>query len=388
MNPIPLVVYSDGPRMPTGLARITRDLTSRLWAERDALGIDLLQVGLDPLPGPAMPWPVFSGATLDADTDWGASMINAAWATYFGNRTGILWSIWDPSRSYPLLQCTGPEQFWGYMPVDGVNVRNSLGGPAGETVSRYHRVLAYGQWASTILRGLRAEPVPYLPHGVDLDTFTYRQTVESLAAVEQIIQMKEGEVIIGCIATNQPRKDLGVFFATLAELRSRGVRVRGWLHTDRMVRSWSVQQLVQDFGLARRVSVTLSLTDAELAACYSCCGCTIAPGLGEGYGYPIVESLACGTPVVHVDYAGGAELVPLNAWRVPARTFRLEGLYGIRRPVLDPVDVANAVMRALEWKREDEAVCQRFCRGQVEYLDWKYLWPRFRSWVKQGLQEY
>jgi glycosyltransferase involved in cell wall biosynthesis len=384
---IPFVIYSDGPRLPTGLARITRDLASRLWQEREALGIDLLQVGYDPLPGPAVEWPLYAMGSLDTEGDWGAAAVDAAWRYYFGDQQGVLFSIWDPSRAYPLLGCKGPESRWGYFPVDALNVNNTLGGPAGETIQRYDRVLAYGRWGSEVLRPLRGHGVQYLPHGLDLSVWTYHQHVEALGRAEEILQMREGEIVVGCVATNQPRKDLGLYFATLAELRRRGLKVRGWLHTDALVRAWSVQQLVADFGLAKKVTVTLSLTDEELAVCYACCGATIAPGLGEGMGYPIIESLACGTPPVHVDYAGGAELIPLNAWRVPARAERLEGLYALRRPVVDPVDMANAVMRALDWKRNDERVCQAYCRGQVEYLDWRHLWPRWRSWFKKGLDD-
>lgn len=114
---------------------------------------------------------------------------------------------------------------------------------------------------------------------------------------------------------------------------------------------------------------------------------TIAPGLGEGFGYPIVESLACGTPCVHVDYGGGAELLPLNAWRVPFIAERLESVYALRRPVIGPEDMANAVVRALDWKRNDERVCQAYCRGSVEYLSWSNIWPRWRSWFAKGLEE-
>jgi glycosyltransferase involved in cell wall biosynthesis len=386
-QPIPFVVYSDGPRLPTGLARITRDLCTRLYAEQEALGIALLQVGYDPLPGPATTWPLYSGATLDTEGDWGAGMVDAAWQNYFGDLPGILFSIWDPGRAFPLLGVKAAEQKWGYFPVDATNVNGTLGGPAAETIRRYDRVLAYGRWGSLVLRPLRGEGVSFLPHGIDLDTFTYVQTQESLGVAEQVMHLKAGEVVIGCVATNQPRKDLGLYFATLAELRKRGHKVRGWLHTDRMVRAWAIQQLVEDFGLAKKVSVTLSLGDAELSACYSVCGATIAPGLGEGFGYPIVESMACGTPCIHVDYGGGAELLPLNAWRVPFMAERLEGLYAVRRPVVDPKDMANAVERALDWKRQDERVCQAYCRGQVEYLKWDHLWPRWRAWFRQGLEE-
>jgi glycosyltransferase involved in cell wall biosynthesis len=385
---IPFLIYSDGPRLPTGLARITRDLATRLWAERDALGIDLLQVGYDPLPGDAVPWPLFTSATLDTEEGWGASMVEAAWMRYFGNRPGVLFSVWDPSRMWHLLQVKGPEQRWGYIPLDAVNVTGSVGGPAGEAVQRYDRVLAYGRWGSEVLRRLRRGPVPFLPHGLDLDTWTFMHPEERKVEAEAILGRRGGEVVVGCVATNQPRKDLGLYFATLAELRARGVKVRGWIHTDAMIRAWSVQQLVQDFGLGKKVSVSLSLDDNQLAACYALCDVTIAPGLGEGFGYPIAESLACGTPAVHTVYGGGAELIPLNAWRVPSAAERLEGVYAVRRPVIDPKDVANAVMRALEWSREEPMVCQGYCRGAVQHLSWPLLWPRFRAWFKQGLEDF
>ncbi len=384
----PFVIYSDGPRLPTGLGRITRDLASRLYAEQDDLDIAVLQVGYDPVPGPAPEWPVFASGFLDTEGDWGAGMVDLAWEHTFQGQPGILFSVWDPSRSYPLLCCKYAEQRWGYMPVDATNVHGTLSGPAAEAIQRYDRILAYGRWGSEVLRPLRSGPVPYLPHGLDLDVWTYEQTLDNLQRGEQMLQRRDGEIVIGCVASNQPRKDLGLYFGTLAELRRRGLKIRGWLHVDTLIRSWSVQQLIGDFGLAKKVTVTTSLTDAELASCYSLCGVTIAPGLGEGFCFPIAESLACGTPAVHTDYAGGAELLPLNAWRVPAHAERLEGLYALRRPVMSPVDMANAVMRALDWKRSDERVCQAFCRGSVEYLRWDHLWPRFRSWFRQGLEDY
>ncbi len=390
-TPIPFCVYSDGPSLPTGLARIATDLSRRLHAEQDALGISLLQAGWNPLPGLTRPWPVYSlGAIrMDDGADWGARELGLAWADWFGSHAsdGVLLSIWDPSRAWSLLRVPGPDYRWGYFPIDGMNSNGGMGGPAGEALQQYDRVLAYGRWGSQVIRRVRAGgSIPYLPHGIDPDVWRMETTVEMLAHAETILQPREGEWILGCVATNQPRKDLGLYFGTLAELRKRGEKVRGWLHTDQLVRAWSIQQLVADFGLAKRVTVTTSLTDVELAACYACCGVTFAPGLGEGFGYPIVESLACGTPVIHGDYGGGAELVPMNAWRVPPHAFRLEGIYGLQRPVFQVVDAANAVLRALEWRRADERVCQEYCRGSVAHLHWDRVWPRWRSWIKQGLE--
>ena len=73
--PLPLLVYSDGPHLPSGLARITRDLCTRIAAEQEALGVSLLQVGWDPRPGPAMGWPVAQLSQLGSEGDWGAGEV-------------------------------------------------------------------------------------------------------------------------------------------------------------------------------------------------------------------------------------------------------------------------------------------------------------------------
>src|SRR5258708_36133295 len=63
----------------------------------------------------------------------------------------------------------------------------------------------------------------------------------------------------------------------------------------------------------------------------------------------------------------------------------IDGCYGLRRSVVDPVDAANDVMRAVGWKRVEERVVQEYCRDSIAYLDWNVLWPRWRAWVRQGL---
>ena len=50
-QPIPFLVYGDGPRLPSGLARIARDLLLRLTPEAEELGIVVHQLGVDPPDG-------------------------------------------------------------------------------------------------------------------------------------------------------------------------------------------------------------------------------------------------------------------------------------------------------------------------------------------------
>lgn len=388
--PLPLLVIGDSPRRATGLARIARDLTAHLVAHAEALDITVVQAGPDDGQGASWTaWPFYGLPTQDEQ--WGASGLTEVWAQAFGTDEGVVLTVWDPARCWYLRRVPLPARWWGYFPVDARTRRGPFGGPAAEAVRNYDRVLGYGRWGAEVLKAVVGRPVSYLPHG--LSGGWDMPQPEAAQRLRQAFgrRVTEATVLIGCVAANQPRKDLGVYCETLATLRERGWPVHGWLHTDREIGTretqWVVPQLREEFGLGRDLTVTTDLDDATLAAAYQLCTVTIAPGLGEGFGYPIVESLAAGTPVVHSTYGGGAELVPKAEWRVPVRADRVEGPYALVRPVYSAEDLANAVERAVEWRREDPEVASAYCRGAVAHLRWEALWPRWASWVRQGLRE-
>jgi glycosyltransferase involved in cell wall biosynthesis len=383
----PLLIVGDGPNEPSGLGRIARDLASLIVSSD--LPLDVVSCG-----GPSLPvwrdWLHVPMGEIERNGDWGRSFIEAAWLHVFGRRPGILWIIWDPGRLAAYDGIDLPVQVWSYPAVDGDNTCGAIGGPAAAALLHADRVIAYGRWGSQILHNTIGRSVPYLPHGVQTRLYMEEETDDERAWVEAELgpHVKRNDAIVGCVATNQPRKDLGLYFRTLRGLLDRGHKVYGWLHTDVLTKAWSVVQLAEDCGLARKVTVsTKAYTDRELALLYRRCSVTVAPGLGEGFGYPIVESLASGVPVVHGDFAGGRELVPKREWRFPVREIRLEGIYGQRRPVFRPEDVANAIERVWRWRSElpIEAV-QAYCQGSVAHLDWSSLWPRWRSWIRQGVE--
>lgn len=378
----PLMLLGDGPQEATGLGRIARDLGGLL--AQSQLPIDFVQVG-----GHVPPvWAEWRHYPLDRAEDWGAACCEALWRSIFGGRTpGILFLVWDPGRLAYYRTLALPVQKWAYTAIDSTNIHGSIGGPAAAAVADFDRVLAYGRWGSTVLRTLRPR-VSYLPHGLDLHNFTPSTDEEAAWVREQIgPYWSTAQRLIGGVATNQPRKDLGLYCHALSKLRERGHKIYGWLHLDVPIKEWAIQQLIEDFGLARHLTVTLpTLTDRQLACLYAACSVTIAPGLGEGFGYPLVESLAAGTPVVHGDFGGGRELIPKGEWRFPVRAVRLDSIYAMKRPVFDAEDVANAIERVWQWQEaigQDTATA--YCRGSIAHLDWRSLWPRWEHWIRRGL---
>ena len=380
----PFMLVGDGPQETTGLGRIARDLGGFLL--NSSLPIELVQIG-----GAVPPvWTGWQHYPLDRAEDWGAACVVALWESLFKQEPGILMLCWDPGRLAYYRNLPLPVQKWAYTAIDSTNIQGSLGGPAAAALQEFDQVLGYGRWGAQVLKTLRPQGVSYLPHGLHTLTYTAPPTADESDWVRSVLGafFRPDHLLVGCVATNQPRKDLGLYFHTLATLRDRGMKVYGWLHTDVLVKDWAVQQLVEDFGLHKRVTITESgqLTDRQLALLYRTCDVTIAPGLGEGFGYPIVESLAAGTPVVHGDFGGGRELVPKREWRFPVRAMRLESVYALRRPVFQAEDVANAIARVLDWRTQvGRETAAGYCRGAVAHLDWTALWPRWEQWFRRAL---
>lgn len=411
---IPFLLYGDGPRLPSGLARIARDLLARLVACEEELGIRVAQVGVD-WPG-GWHWQSWDFCGFQPTVgDQGRAAVESVVRqlhTEEGLRPIVL-MIMDPSRCYDLTRRVEPVdvddpdegrlpcEFWGYFPIDAHNQQEMIGGPARFAVWDCQRVQAYGRYGAGVLRKTvdsltkpdeQKRPITYLPHGIETSVFRpgvgLAHADEGFQAWTQIVPPRA--IKLGCVATNQARKDFGLLFTTLAHLKTRGHTVALWLHTDKLTRIWDVGELVRTSGLRpHEVCVsTDEISDLDLAARYGWSDVTIAPALGEGFGYPIVESLACGTPVVHGNYAGGAALVPDRRWLVEPTAWRLESLYAIVRPVFHPGRFAQAVEEAWTQARVHPATMAAYCSGAVSYLDWQHLWPRWRSWITTGLTAY
>jgi glycosyltransferase involved in cell wall biosynthesis len=100
------------------------------------------------------------------------------------------------------------------------------------------------------------------------------------------------------VGTLEPRKNHATALRALAHLTREGcphhlviAGGRGWLFEP-------VRDLVARLGLAGRVRFAGYVPDADLPALYAGAACVLLPSLYEGFGFPVLEAMACGAPVV------------------------------------------------------------------------------------------
>lgn len=142
-------------------------------------------------------------------------------------------------------------------------------------------------------------------YGADPERITvvYPGVDENLRRVDDVAVLAVTRVKYGIpgeyvlyVGTLHPRKNLVRLIEAFAALQSEAVNLviagqKGWLYDNIFAR-------VRELGLAERVFFTGYVADADLAALLSGARVFAFPSLYEGFGFPVLEAMACGVPVV------------------------------------------------------------------------------------------
>ncbi|MFN8444592.1 MAG: glycosyltransferase family 1 protein [Caldilineaceae bacterium] len=133
------------------------------------------------------------------------------------------------------------------------------------------------------------------------------------------------------VGTLEPRKNHTTALRALAHLKQQGFPHRllvvgghGWLFEP-------IRQLVDQLNLSNDVTFTGYIPLADLPSLYSGSDCVLLPSLYEGFGFPVLEAMACGAPVVCSnvsslpEVAGNAALLvaPEDEWALTTMIQRL-----------------------------------------------------------------
>jgi len=173
---------------------------------------------------------------------------------------------------------------------------------------------------------------------------------EAVRAVREKYSLPEHFILY--VGTIEPRKNLTALLEAFTNLQSAicnlhlvFVGKKGWLYEGFFRR-------LRELGLEDRVIFTGYVPDEDLPAIYSAADLFVFPSLYEGFGLPVLEAMACGTPVVC------------------SNTSSLPEVAGDAALLVDPTDVralAGAMERALRDEEKRREMRERGLRQATKF---------------------
>jgi len=166
------------------------------------------------------------------------------------------------------------------------------------------------------LYGIPADKIHVIYEGVD-PKFTPITDPDRLSQVRVKYHLPDRFILH--VGTIEPRKNLPLLFEVAAQTKEHIVVAGklGWL-TDPILAK------VKELGVEDRVTFTGFIDDDDLPALISAANVLAMPSKYEGFGLPILEAMACGTPVVASNAASLPEVggdAALYAWHDDVRSW-------------------------------------------------------------------
>jgi glycosyltransferase involved in cell wall biosynthesis len=166
------------------------------------------------------------------------------------------------------------------------------------------------------LYGIPADKIHVIYEGVD-PKFTPITDPDRLSHIRAKYHLPDRFILH--VGTIEPRKNLPLLFEVAAQTKEHVVVVGklGWL-TDPILTK------VKELSVEDRVTFTGFVADDDLPALISAATVLAMPSKYEGFGLPILEAMACGTPVVASNAASLPEVggnATLYAWHDDVRSW-------------------------------------------------------------------
>lgn len=182
-----------------------------------------------------------------------------------------------------------------------------------------------------------------------------REEIERVTRAYGIV----GEYILS-VGTTEPRKNILRLVSAFRSLEQRGLKHKLVIVGERGWFSDPLYEFVARERLNDRVIFTGYVEDKDLPALYAGATLFAYPSLYEGFGLPLIEAMACGTPTITSNCSSLPEVA------------------GDAASLVDPEDEAQ-IAEALQRLLEDESLRHELSRRSIEQCQ------RF-SWEKSARQ--
>jgi glycosyltransferase involved in cell wall biosynthesis len=312
-----ILIHSNAPWAPTGYGLQTRLLMEQLRQDGHTVAVSAF-AGLH---GADVRW---HGHLImpAAQMDFGIDVLVPHMNRFGADLTITLMDTWKMERLGEVLR---GYNMAAWMPIDCAPVGRRDMGALSSTGMVPIAMSRHGQSHLAVELGGTGD-VPYAPHAVDIDA--YAPMVDRVAYREEL--GVADDFVVGICAANKDnmRKGWPEQFRGFANFHARHPHSVLLVHsTARNLAGLDLYELAADMGISSAVRFTENyVVDSGLMGTdmmrrwYSALDVLSLCSYAEGFGVPLIESQACGTPVVTADSSAMTELVG-PGWLVGADEF-------------------------------------------------------------------
>lgn len=365
---------SDAPFLGTGFGRVTKEIVGRLGKDV-RFEIACLGWGYDgwPYDRETFPYTVFPSP----EGKYSAGSFTRAAREFKPDVVILLGEIWmiDWIADHELRT---NFKVITYIPADS----GPFYPPWERFLSGVDKLVAMSEFGRQVfMSGISSKEVNMIYHGVDSERFFPWKDREKLREHPRF----KGKFIIGCVARNQPRKSIPALVQAFAKVVGKIPNAHLFLHMNAFDVGYDLVTLLRRYKLEGRadlanpeVGCEAPLTDSQLNQLYNLFDITALPSFGEGFGLPIIESMAAGIPVVATDCSAITELVQGRGELVKVAARVTMGVNLLEQAVIDVDDLAAKIEKLY---RNPELVAEYSRKGRefAESLDWENIVPQ---WVE------
>ena len=306
-QPIIAIDYTPAYEQGGGIGRLVRDLVAALAHEDTKTAYRLFVSGASNTTLPAAP---------NSNYQWRPTPITPKWLARIWHRAQIplpvevfvgnvdLYHATDfvlpPTLSTTKTIVTVHDLSFVRVPdAASPNLKCYLDIVVPRSVKRANHVIADSQATKDDLISLydiQPDKITVLLSGID-KRYSPQKDLDLLVTMRNKYRIP-GKPYLFIVGTVQPRKNYSRVIQALKILRERGYDLcfviaggKGWLEDE-------MYQTIQETGMSDYVHLIGFVDDDDLPVLYSGAECVAFPSLYEGFGFPVLEGMACGTPVV------------------------------------------------------------------------------------------
>ncbi|MGI0495404.1 glycosyltransferase family 4 protein [Alkalinema pantanalense CENA528] len=178
------------------------------------------------------------------------------------------------------------------------------------------------------------------------------------------------ELVLLHVGSNQVRKNISNILKALKRVQDRGIPARLWRVGDGFTAEQTAY--IEQAGLSDRITQFENIDQSKLVTLYNAADITLFPSFYEGFGFPVLESMACGTPVI------------------TSNTSSLPEVAGNAAILIDPTQ-PKTMADAIEWLHQDSNYRKQLIQQGsqwVKQFQWKITAEKTAQLYEQVLERY